>query len=459
LTHALPGVTFENSSGFARRLDAEDPLRDFRNRFHIPVVDGREAIYFCGNSLGLQPKTAREAVEREMRQWEELAVEGHFAGRQPWFTYHKQFKEPLGQLVGAQPHETVVMNNLTTNLHLMLTSFYRPTPGRYKVLMEGNAFPSDQYAVESQVSLHGFSPETAIVEVQPRPGEYTLRTEDIIDQIEAHGNELALVLFGGINYYTGQVYDLEAIARAGHRAGARVGFDLAHAIGNVPLRLHEWDADFAVWCSYKYLNSGPGGIAGAFVHEKHANSNLPRLAGWWGYHEESRFRMEKGFKPTYGADGWQLANGPVLLLAAHRAALDVFAEAGMDALRRKSRLLSGYLEFILRTDPVLNRHVQILTPADPQWRGCQLSLRLPEIGKGVFERLGPAGVIADWREPDVIRLAPVPLYNSFEEVYRCGQILHELIGADRRPEEGRPDHTETGGKEKGKPEAGSGREL
>ncbi len=430
LTDARPGVTFENSPGFARRLDVEDPLRDYRNRFHIPLVAGREAIYFCGNSLGLQPKNAREAVEREMRQWEELAVEGHFTGGQPWFTYHKQFKEPLGQLVGALPHETVVMNNLTTNLHLMLTSFYRPTPGRYKVLMEGGAFPSDQYAVESQVRLHGFSPETAIVEVQPRPGEDTLRTEDIVAQIETHGDELALVLFGGINYYTGQVYDLEAIARAGHRAGARVGFDLAHAIGNVPLRLHDWGADFAVWCSYKYLNSGPGGVAGAFVHEKHADNNLPRLAGWWGYHEEGRFQMQKGFKPAYGADGWQLANGPVLLLAAHRAALDVFAEAGMDALRRKSRLLTGYLEFILRTDPALSRSVQIITPADPHWRGCQLSLRLPEIGKAVFESLGRAGVIADWREPDVIRLAPVPLYNSFEDVYRCGQILSELVRAE-----------------------------
>ena len=426
LTDARPGVTFENSLGFARRLDAEDPLRDYRNRFHIPPVAGRESIYFCGNSLGLQPKTARDAVEREMLQWEELAVEGHFTGRQPWFTYHKQFKEPLGQLVGALPHETVVMNNLTTNLHLMLTSFYRPAAGRYKVLMEGGAFPSDQYAVESQVRLHGFSPDDAIVEVQPRPGEYTLRTEDVVRQIEAHGDELALVLFGGINYYTGQVYDLEAIARAGHRAGARVGFDLAHAIGNVPLRLHDWGADFAVWCSYKYLNSGPGGVAGAFVHEKHADSDLPRLAGWWGYEEKSRFQMQKGFKPMYGADGWQLANGPVLLLAAHRAALDVFAEAGMDALRRKSRLLTGYLEFILRTDPVLSQHVEIITPADPEWRGCQLSLRLPETGKAVFARLGQEGVIADWREPDVIRLAPVPLYNSFEDVYRCGEILAGL---------------------------------
>jgi kynureninase len=248
-----------------------------------------------------------------------------------------------------------------------------------------------------------------------------------VAQIEAHGDELALVLFGGINYYTGQVYDLEAIARAGHRAGARVGFDLAHAIGNVPLRLHDWGADFAVWCSYKYLNSGPGGVAGAFVHEKHADSHLPRLAGWWGYHEESRFRMEKGFKPAYGADGWQLANAPVLLLAAHRAALDVFAEAGMDALRRKSSLLTGYLEFILRTDPVLRQGVQIITPADPDWRGCQLSLRLSENGKAVFERLGQEGVIADWREPDVIRLAPVPLYNSFEDVFRCGDILARSV--------------------------------
>ena len=428
-TDALSGVSFENSPGFARRLDAEDPLRDYRNRFHLPKEGGREAIYFCGNSLGLQPKTVRDAVEREMLQWEKLAVEGHFAGEQPWFTYHKQFKEPLGGLVGALPHETVVMNNLTTNLHLMLTSFYRPAAGRYKVLMEGNAFPSDQYAVESQVRLHGFSPDAAIVEVQPRPGAYTLRTEDIVQAIETHGGELALVLFGGINYYTGQVYDLEAIARAGQRAGARVGFDLAHAIGNVPLRLHDWGADFAVWCSYKYLNSGPGGVAGAFVHEKHADSDLPRLAGWWGYHEETRFRMEKGFKPMYGADGWQLANAPVLLLAAHKAALDVFEEAGMDALLRKSNLLTGYL-FSILDDINRQQHkkiIEVITPRKNGEHGCQVSMLMLEKGREVFQSLTGRGVVADWREPNVIRVAPVPLYNSFEDVWQFGNIIRSIL--------------------------------
>jgi kynureninase len=427
LTDTATPLQFENSLSFARQLDEADPFRSYRNRFHIPIVGGREAIYFCGNSLGLQPKNAREAVEAEMLHWEKLAVEGHFVGRQPWLTYHKQFKEPIGRLVGALPHETVVMNNLTTNLHLMLSSFYRPTPGRYKVLMEGGAFPSDQYAVESQVILRGFLPEDAILEVYPRPGEYTLRTEDIVRQIEENADSLALVLFGGINYYTGQVFDMATITEAGHRAGAYVGFDLAHAIGNIPMHLHDWGADFAVWCSYKYLNSGPGGVAGAFVHEKHADAALPRLAGWWGYDEETRFRMEKGFKPMYGADGWQLANAPVLLLATHKAALDIFDEASLEALRRKSLQLTEYLEYILRTDPVLNAHIQIITPNVPEWRGCQLSLLVPEIGKTVFERMSREGVIADWREPDVIRLAPVPLYNSFEDVYQCGEILARSI--------------------------------
>ncbi len=422
-------MTYENSLSFARQLDAEDPLREFRSRFFIPEVEGKEAIYLCGNSLGLQPKSARDAVERELEHWQKLAVEGHFEGRQPWLTYHKQFKEPIGQLVGALPHETVVMNNLTANLHLLMTSFYQPTPDRYKVLMEGGAFPSDQYAVESQAALHGFSPEEAIVEVHPRPGEYTLRTEDITRTIEEHAGSLALVLFGGINYYTGQVFDMEAIAKAAHRAGARVGFDLAHAIGNVPVHLHDWEADFAVWCSYKYLNSGPGGVAGAFVHEKHADSRLPRLAGWWGYDEESRFQMQKGFRPMYGADGWQLSNGPILLMAPHQAALAIFQEAGMENLRAKSKKLTGYLEFILTSGSLLKEYIQIITPAQPEWRGCQLSLLLPRIGKKVFEQISKAGVTGDWREPDVIRLSPIPLYNSFEDVFRCGQILSQGIRA------------------------------
>lgn len=422
-------VRYENTLSFAQQLDAQDPLRSYRDKFYIPVVEGKEAIYLCGNSLGLQPKTARQAVEREMLHWEKLAVEGHFVGRQPWLTYHKQFKESIGRLVGALPHETVVMNNLTANLHLMLASFYRPTTSRFKIVMEAGAFPSDQYAVESQVLLHGFDPAEVIVEVSPRPGAYTLHTEDIIQKIAENAAETALVLFGGINYYTGQVLDMDVITRAGHEAGACVGFDLAHAIGNIPMHLHDWGVDFAVWCSYKYLNSGPGSVAGVFVHDRHADAHLPRMAGWWGYDEATRFQMQKGFKAQHGADGWQLANGPILLMAAHKASLEIFDAAGMEALRRKSEKLTGFLEFVLQTDPVLRTHIQIITPTDPRCRGSQLSLLVPKIGKQVFERISQEGVIADWREPDVIRLSPVPLYNRFEDVYRCGEILARNIAS------------------------------
>ena len=419
---------YDNSLAFARRMDAEDSLRHFRERFHIPVVHGKEAIYFCGNSLGLQPKTVRETIEKELLHWEKLAVEGHFTGKQPWLTYHKQFREPLGRLVGGLPHEVVAMNNLTTNLHLMLVSFYQPTPGRHRIVMEAGAFPSDQYAVESQVRFHGFDPADAIVEIQPRVGEHTLRTEDIVQVITDPATQPALVLFGGINYYTGQVFDMAAIAEAARQAGACVGFDLAHAIGNVPLHLHDWEADFAVWCSYKYLNSSPGGVAGAFVHERHAqNTNLPRFAGWWGHDEAVRFQMKKGFVPQAGADGWQLANAAILQMAAHRAALDIFEEAGLENLRRKSVQLTGFLEFLIKSNPVLNDALRIITPANPDERGCQLSMLVRENGKQLFDKITAAGVIGDWREPDVIRLSPVPLYNGFEDVYRCVEIVAEAM--------------------------------
>ena len=419
-----PAKTRENTLAAARQMDAADPLRHFRQRFHIPVINGQETIYFCGNSLGLQPKAAREIIENEMRHWETLAVEGHFTGKQPWLTYHKQFREPLAKLTGALPHEVVAMNNLTTNLHLLMVSFYRPVPERYRIVMEAGAFPSDQYAIESQVRLHGYDPTDAIVEVRPREGEHTLRTEDILEIVSAENTKPALVLFGGINYYTGQVFDMQAIAKAARQAGACVGFDLAHAIGNVPLHLHDWNADFAVWCSYKYLNSGPGGVAGAFVHERHANNpHLPRLAGWWGHDEATRFQMKKGFVPQHGADGWQLANGPVLLMAAHRAALDIFDEADIEKLRQKSIRLTGFLESIIQNDPLLRENLTIITPENPLERGCQLSMLVRKGGRAVFEKLHAAGIIGDWREPDVIRLSPVPLYNSFEDVYRCGEIL------------------------------------
>lgn len=420
-------TAYQPTLDFARQLDAQDPLRSFRQQFHIPPAPNGDAecIYFCGNSLGLQPRTARAAAEQQFRNWQELAVEGHFRGDTPWLHFHKRVQDAAARLVGARPVEVVVMNNLTTNLHLLLISFYQPTPTRYKVLMEGGAFPSDQYALESQVRLRGLSPDDAIVELTPRPGEHTLRTEDILAKIEELGSSLCTVLMGGINYYTGQVYDMAAITRAGHAVGARVGFDLAHAAGNIPLHLHDWDVDFACWCSYKYLNSGPGGVAGAFVHERFADQpELLRLAGWWGYDEEQRFQMKKGFRPMRGAAGWQLANAAILTLAVHEAALAVHeAAGGMAALRRKSELLTGYLEFLIRGLGLPASRLEIITPQDPAQRGCQLSLLVHQGGRNLFEHLMAAGIIGDWREPNVIRLAPVPLYNTFEEVFRAGEVL------------------------------------
>jgi kynureninase len=415
---------YENTLAFARQSDAEDPLKKYRQQFHIPLQNGKEVIYFCGNSLGLQPKSVKKTIEEELEKWQNLAVEGHFTGDNPWFTYHKQFKEPVARLVGALAHEVIVMNNLTTNLHLMLVSFYQPTAKRFKIITEKGAFPSDQYALESQVRYHGYNPDEAIIDISPREGECTLRTEDILEVIEQHRQELALVMMGGLNYYTGQVFDMPAITKAGHNAGAFVGFDLAHAVGNVMLHLHRWNVDFAVWCTYKYLNSSPGGVAGAFIHERHAdNSQLPRFAGWWGHNEEERFQMRKGFKPIYGADGWQLANAPILLMAAHKAALAIFDEAGMEAITHKSKKLTGYLEFLLKTSPAVERAIQIITPAEPDKRGSQLSLLVKEGGKQLFEQISAAGVIADWREPNAIRVAPTPLYNTYEEVFRFNEIF------------------------------------
>jgi kynureninase len=422
-------LLYQNTLSYAQTLDQQDALRSFRQQFHLPVIHGKEAIYFCGNSLGLQPKSARAAVEREMEKWERYAVEGHFREEDPWFTYHELLTPATARLVGAQPQEVVVMNNLTTNLHLMLVSFYRPAGRRFKIITEAGGFPSDQYALESQVRYHGYDPEEAIVELTPRPGEHTLRTEDILRQIGKEGEELALIMIGGVNYYTGQFFDLEAITRAGHAVGVPVGFDLAHAAGNLPLRLHDWGVDFAVWCSYKYLNSSPGGVAGAFVHERHAhNPGLPRFAGWWGHDQEERFQMKKGFKPMAGAAGWQLSNSTILAMAVHRASLEIFDAAGMEALRQKSLQLTGYLEFLIQDLRLGPEALEIITPADPAARGCQLSLLVHRQGRELFDRLSAAGVIGDWREPNVIRVAPVPLYNSFEEVWQLGQLLREFMG-------------------------------
>lgn len=415
---------------YARQRDAEDVLGHYRQQFHFPKHNDAPVRYFTGNSLGLMPRSVRTYLETELKSWETYGVEGHFEGPHPWMHYHKLFNEKAARLVGALPLEVVVMNTLTTNLHLLMVSFYRPTQKRFKIIMEGGAFPSDQYAIESQVRFHGFDPEAAIVELVPRKGETHLRHNDILATIEKEGAETALVLLGGVNYYTGQLFNMADITRAGHAAGAVVGFDLAHAAGNVALQLHDWNVDFACWCSYKYLNSGPGGPSGIFVHERHAhNAELPRFAGWWGHDEGERFKMKKGFKPMPGAAGWQLSNAQVMAMAPHLASLDIFDEVGMPALRAKSEELTGYLSWLLdelQTEfPQSGLHV--ITPKNPAERGCQQSIVVPKIGRKVFEFLSANGVIADWREPDVIRVAPVPLYNSFEDVQQLYEILRAAI--------------------------------
>jgi len=417
---------FDSSIAVAAEMDAADPLRGFRERFHFPQVNGRDALYFTGNSLGLMPKKAREYVEQELVDWETLGVEGHVHAKNPWLPYHEFLTEPMARVVGAMPSETVVTNALTVNLHLMLVTFYRPTAERNKILIEKGAFPSDQYAVESQIKFHGGSVDGSLIELAPRNGESTLRTEDIIETIECEGDKVALVMLGGVNYYTGQAFDMAAITAAGHAKGAVVGFDLAHAAGNLELRMHDWNVDFAVWCSYKYLNGGPGAVGGLFVHERHAKSfDLPRFAGWWGNNKDTRFLMGPDFEPLSGAEGWQLSNPPILQMAALRASLEIFDEAGMSALRLKSEKLTAYLEYLL--DRIDDRRVSVITPRDPSDRGCQLSIRVQSADKGLFDAISKRGVVADWREPDVIRVAPVPLYNSFSDVYRFASILRDCL--------------------------------
>ena len=418
---ANPHMTFQNTLAFAQQLDQEDKLAHFRNEFYMPKKDGKPMIYLCGNSLGLQPKNARAAIEQELNDWAELGVEGHFAGKNPWMYYHHFLTEKAAKVVGAKPSEVVIMNNLTTNLHLMMVSFYRPTKTRYKIMMEGTAFPSDMYAMETQARFHGLNPDDAIIELIPREGEYTLRTEDIIAKINEHKDDLAIVMMGGVNYYTGQAYDMEAITKAGHAVGANVGFDCAHAAGNLNLQLHDWDVDFAVWCTYKYLNSGPGGTSGVFVHERHGNNpDLIRFAGWWGHDEKERFQMKKGFKPMEGAAGWQLSNAQIFPMAIHKASLTLFDQAGIENLRAKSETLTAYLEFILSN---YSEYLTIITPKTPADRGCQLSIIVKENGKKLFDYLEANGIMPDWREPNVIRMSPVPMYNSFEDVYKIGEVL------------------------------------
>ncbi len=419
-------MEFKNSLVFAQQLDAEDPLRKYRDEFHFPKVKGKDVIYFTGNSLGLQPKRTQKFVDDIMKDWKDLAVEGHFHAEKPWWDYHERLAAPLARVVGAKTPEVSVMNTLTVNLHMLMVSFYRPTEKRFKIICEEKAFPSDQYMLNSQVEFHGFDANTAIVEVKKRPGENFWHTQDVIDKINEVGEELALVLIGGVNYYNGQVFNMEAITNAAKAQGAFIGWDLAHGVGNVELKLHDWGVDFAAWCSYKYMNSGPGNASGIFVHEKYLNNNeIPRFEGWWGTKKETRFLMKPEFEPMENADAWQVSNPPVLSLAPYLASLEMFDKVGMEALISKRNLIVAYLEFILQEiDKETEGSFEIITPKD---RGCQLSVFLHGQGKDLFNYLMDNGVITDWREPNVIRLAPAPFYCSFADMYNFGQILKSGI--------------------------------
>ncbi|MBC7525717.1 MAG: kynureninase [Flavobacterium sp.] len=422
-------MKFQNTLQFAQQLDQKDVLQSYKNEFIFPQHNSKNVIYFTGNSLGLQPKRTKKYVDEVMDDWANLAVEGHFYAQKPWWDYHERFANPLSKIVGAKPSEVTVMNTLTVNLHLLMVSFYKPTKTRYKIICEEKAFPSDQYMFQSQVNFHGYKADDAIVEIKRREGEHNIRLEDVLAKIEAVGNELALVLIGGVNYYTGQVFDMKIITSAGHKVGAIVGFDLAHAAGNIALDLHNWDVDFASWCSYKYMNSGPGNASGCFIHEKHHNDkSLPRFTGWWGNKRENRFQMEQNFDPIIGADGWQISNLPILSLAPYLASVELFAEVGMEKLIEKRNQITSYLEFILHEiDTEVNGHFEIITPSNQEERACQLSVFFHGEGRSLFEYLIKNGVVTDWREPNVIRFAPVPLYTSYEDIYNFGQILKQGI--------------------------------
>lgn len=426
-------MDYKNSLEFANEMDLNDPLRSFRERFYFPQMNGKDVVYFTGNSLGLQPKTTQDLVLKELEDWATWGVEGHFHARNPWFSYQEILTDQIAEILGAKSEEVVSMNSLTTNLHLLMVSFYRPTTTRYKILCEYDLFPSDLYALQSQAVFHGYNPEDTIIALKARDAEHTLRTEDILKTIEENKDSLCTVMLGAVNYYTGQLFEIEKITEAAHKIGATVGFNLAHAAGNVGLKLHEWNVDYACFCSYKYLNASPGGVSGIFVHERFANDNtLPRFAGWWGNDPESRFKMPRKFEPASGARGWQLSNAPVLSMAALKASLDIFSEAGMQSLTEKSRLLTGFLENIIleiNSSAVNNGKeapITIITPKDQNQRGCQLSLIMTSNGKDIYQKLMTAGVIVDWREPDVIRVAPTPLYNSFTDVFNFGKYLKEL---------------------------------
>lgn len=416
----------------AHDLDQQDTLAHFRSQFHLPIRNGKECIYLCGNSLGLQPRSTEEYLLNELRKWQEHGVEGHFTGEKPWVSYHLNAKNTLAKLVGAKEEEVVAMNNLTSNLHLALTSFYRPSGKRTKILIEKGAFPSDFYAAHSQIVVNGQNASENLVELEAANGSDYLSTSEIIDKIEELGEELALVMFPGVQYYTGQFFNMKEIAAAAHKVGAKAGFDLAHAVGNIPMNLHDDDIDFAVWCSYKYLNSGPGGVGGLYIHEKHGkNQSIPRMSGWWGHDAKARFKMDNEINPIQSVDGWQLSNINILSHASHLASLDIFEQADIYKLRAKSIQMTGFLEELVHESDFLNKHIEVLTPSHPEERGCQLSLFLKNHGKSVFDKIVSAGVILDWREPNVVRVAPVPLYNSFQDVYDFVEILKEAISSER----------------------------
>ena len=429
----MTNFVFQASEDFAIAMDERDPLRDYRKCFLLPKsASGEDCVYLCGHSLGLQPKKAASYIAEELNDWAQLGVKGHSRATNPWIPYHRLLTEQTAALVGAKPIEVVVMNSLTVNLHLMMVSFYRPTAARHKIVVERGAFPSDQYAVKSQIRFHGFDPASSLIELCPLPNESCLRDEEIQSLIERSGDEIALILLGGVNYATGQAFDIAGITHAGHARGCVVGFDLAHAAGNLQLRLHDWGPDFAVWCSYKYLNGGPGCVAGCFVHERHARSfDLPRFAGWWGHDERSRFEMGPNFQPMSGAEGWQLSNPSIISMAVLRSSMDIFHKAGMERLRDKSVMLTGYLEFSLNQTS-LNQNksasFSIITPQEKERRGAQLSIRIPRSGRALCERLTLAGVVGDWREPDTFRVAPVPLYNSYRDVFQFVRRFSDAIG-------------------------------
>ena len=424
-------MTFKNNLQYAQEMDVNDPLGHFRDQFHIPLQkDGTPFVYLCGNSLGLQPKSVKASINQELLDWQNYGVEGHLHAKNPWLPYHEFLTKAMAEVVGAKPVEVVVMNTLTVNLHLMMVSFYRPAGKRNKILIEFDAFPSDKYAVESQLKFHGIDPVDGLIELKARGGEELIRMEDIERVIEEQGDEIALIMLGNTNYYTGQFFDMKRITELGHAKGCKVGFDCAHGAGNVDLKLHDSGADFAVWCSYKYMNSGPGSLAGCFVHERHAHDKeLPRFAGWWGHNKETRFKMRDGFDPIPGVESWQLSNPPILSMAAIKASLEIFQEAGIKNLRKKADSLTGYLEYLI--DDIGDDRIKIITPRDVKQRGSQLSIQVKSADKSLFDKITEAGVIADWREPDVIRIAPTALYNSYEDVFRFSELLKEQLDATK----------------------------